>query len=498
MDKIYIVKFIAKPYPIRAEKPIVIMNEADAKSLGVFVSGRVSLSYRNRRITAIVDTTKSFVNEHEIGLYKDVNDILKVKTGDRINLTPTERPKSVEFIKKKIDGYALTSGEIYSIIKDIVDNNLSSIELSAFVTGGYISGYNLDEIVSMTEAIVKTGRQIDFGNDIVDKHCIGGVAGNRTTMLLVPIVAAAGATIPKTSSRAITSPAGTADTMEVLAPVDFDVEELQRIVQRINACIAWGGAVNLAPADDKIIQAEYPLSLDAEGHVLSSVMAKKISVGSDYILIDIPVGIGSKVPNPEKADEMKHNFIELGKRMGVAVDCVITDGSSPIGNGIGPALEARDVLLSLENNGSISLVKKSVMLAGNLLELAGKAKKGTGRRIAKRIIDSGKAKAKMMEIIKEQGGNPEIKPDDIKIGRREEAIRADSGGRVKFINNREISAIARTAGAPKDKTSGLYLHVNPGDFIGKGDALFTIYSSKGRRLSSATELANTLKPVKFV
>jgi len=491
-------KFTAKCYPIKAEKPIVIMNEADAKFLGVFVSGRVSLSYRGREITAIVNTTKSFVNEHEIGLYKDVTSVLKAKTDDKITLEPTERPKSVEFIKKKIDGYTLTSKEIYSIIKDVVDNNLSSIELTAFVTGGYMSGYNLDEIVSLTQAIVKTGRQIDFGDDIVDKHCIGGVAGNRTTMLIVPIVAAAGATIPKTSSRAITSPAGTADTMEVLAPVDFGVEELQRIVRKINACISWGGAVNLAPADDKIIQVEYPLSLDAEGHVLSSVMAKKISVGSDYILIDIPVGVGSKVPNPEKADELKHNFIELGKKLGVAVDCVITDGSSPIGNGIGPALEARDVLLSLDNNGSVSLVKKSVMLAGNLLELANKAKKGTGRRIAKRILDSGKAKAKMMEIIEEQGGNPEVKPDDIKIGKKEETIKVDGEGRVKFINNKEISAIARAAGAPRDKTAGLYLHVNPGDFISRGDALFTIYSSKNRRLKNAIELADTTKPVKYI
>ncbi|MBU4266049.1 MAG: AMP phosphorylase [Candidatus Altiarchaeota archaeon] len=491
-------KFTAKCYPIKAEKPIVIMNEADAKFLGVYVSGRVSLSHRGREITAIVNTTKSFVDEHEIGLYKDVTDILKVRAGDKIMLKPTERPKSVEFIKKKIDGYTLNYEEIYSIIKDVVDDNLSSIELTAFVTGGYMAGYNLDEIVSLTQAIVKTGRQIDFGDDIVDKHCIGGVAGNRTTMLIVPIVAAAGATIPKTSSRAITSPAGTADTMEVLAPVDFGVEELQRIIRKINACISWGGAVNLAPADDKIIQVEYPLSLDAEGHVLSSVMAKKISVGSDYILIDIPVGVGSKVPNPEKADEMKHNFIELGKRLGVAVDCVITNGSSPIGNGIGPALEARDVLLSLENNGSVSLVKKSVMLAGNLLELAGKAKKGTGRRIAKRILDSGKAKAKMMEIIEEQGGNPEIKPDDIKIGKKEETIKSDGEGRVKFINNKEISAIARAAGAPRDKTSGLYLHINPGDFVDKGDALFTIYSSKNRRLNNAMELADTLKPVKYV
>ncbi|MCG2782467.1 MAG: AMP phosphorylase [Candidatus Altiarchaeales archaeon] len=491
-------KFTAKCYPIKAEKPIVIMNEADAKFLGVYVSGRVSLSYRGKEVTAIVNTTKSFVDEHEIGLYKDVTDTLKVRAGDKIMLKPTERPKSVEFIKKKIDGYTLNYEEIYSIIKDVVDDNLSSIELTAFVTGGYMAGYNLDEIVSLTQAIVKTGRQIDFGDDIVDKHCIGGVAGNRTTMLIVPIVAAAGATIPKTSSRAITSPAGTADTMEVLAPVDFGVEELQRIIRKINACISWGGAVNLAPADDKIIQVEYPLSLDAEGHVLSSVMAKKISVGSDYILIDIPVGVGSKVPNPEKADEMKHNFIELGKRLGVAVDCVITNGSSPIGNGIGPALEARDVLLSLENNGSVSLVKKSVMLAGNLLELAGKAKKGTGRRIAKRILDSGKAKAKMMEIIEEQGGNPEIKPDDIKIGKKEETIKSDVGGRLKFINNKEISAIARAAGAPRDKTSGLYLHINPGDFVDKGDALFTIYSSKNRRLNNAMELADTLKPVKYV
>ncbi len=483
----------ARFYEIDADKPIVILNEEDAKDLGVFVSSRVKLTHAGHEITGIVDTTETLVQEGEIGVMKEVNQTLNLSDGDLVEVRSGRRPVSVEFIKKKLDGNTLKDSEIYSIIYDITNNNLSTTELSAFVTGGYINGYTIEETVALTRSMVKTGQQIDFGDDIVDKHCIGGVAGNRTTLIIVPIVAAAGLTIPKTSSRAITSPAGTADTMEVLASVEFSVEEIKEIVTTTNACILWGGAVNLAPADDKIIRVEYPLSLDAEGHLLASVMAKKVAIGSDYILIDIPVGKGAKISETPRARNLAHKFIEIGKRLGVSVECLITDGSSPIGNGIGPALEARDVLDVLDNKGPLALMNKSLELAGKILELSGRVEKGNGRNIAEEILTSGKAKEKMREIIEIQGGNPNIKPSDIEVSDKQHTVTSIRKGKVRFIDNKVISSIARAAGAPRIKTAGIYMHVGVGDSVKVGDPIFTIYAGDEGKLKDAIGLSKRLE-----
>ena len=471
------------------------MNFEDAKSLGVYVSDRAEISFNGNKTIAIIDITKSIVKEGVVAVSQEVLKLLGVKEGDKVEVKASQRPQSVDYIKKKIRGDILHGHEIKSVIQDVVNNRLSDIELSAFVTAGYINGYNMDEIVALTNAMVETGQQIDFGKDIVDKHCIGGVAGNRTTLLIVPIIAAAGLTIPKTSSRAITSPAGTADTMQILADVEFSIEELKDIVNKVHACIIWGGAINLAPADDKIIRAEYPLSLDPEGQVLASVMAKKKSVGSDYVLVDIPVGKGAKVADNETANSMAKKFIELGRRMGIRVECLITDGTSPIGSGIGPALEARDCLLALDNKGPADLINKSLDLAGILLELAGKAKKSRGRYAAEKILASGKAKKKMKEIIEAQGGNPSIKPGDVKLGKKSHTIKSGVKGNVRYIDNKAISMVARAAGAPKDSSAGVYLHVGIGECVKVGGPLFTLYSESNDKLEEAIKLTNRLQPI---
>jgi AMP phosphorylase len=490
-------KLKARLYPIESGRPVVVLNEEDAKDLQVYVTGRVRISHEDKSLTAIVDTTETFVAEGDIAIFEDVTKILNVCDNCELEVAEATRPHSVEFIKKKIDGYTLNEAEIRSIIQDVVDNTLSNIELTAFVTGGYVKGYTMDEVVAMTKAIVETGQTIDFGNNIVDKHSIGGVAGNRTTLLVVPIIAASGLIIPKTSSRAITSPAGTADTMEVLAPVEFDIDGLKAVVNKTNGCIVWGGSVNLAPADDKIIKVEYPLSLDAEGHMLASVMAKKRSVGSDYIIIDIPVGKGAKVISNERATDLAHKFIELGKRLGVLVECVITDGSAPIGYGIGPSLEARDALYALDNKGPVDLIEKSLDIAGRLLELSGKVVPGRGRAAAEKVLKSGKAKAKMLEIIEAQGGNPEVAADDIEVAANKMTIISEHKGRVRYIDNKIISSVARIAGAPRTKSAGIYLHTSVGDSVDVGDPLFTIYSASKGRLKEASDIAYKLQPIRI-
>ena len=483
-------------YEIETGKPIVVLNSDDMEGMSLHVGDRVKIIKSDKeRTTAVIDSTTKLVKEGEIGIFEEVREELGVEDGDEVVVKRAERPLSIDFIKKKVNGEHMHGNEIRQIIEDVVDNNLSEIELTSLVVASYINGYDMDETISLTQAMVETGNQMNFGDNGVDKHCIGGVAGNRTTMIIVPIMAAAGCIMPKTSSRAITSPAGTADTMEVLAKVEFGVEELKKIVEDIGGFIIWGGSVNLAPADDKIIKVEYPLSLDPEGQVLASVIAKKKSVGSDALVIDIPVGRGAKIEDRGRAVDLARKFITVGERFEIKTKCLITDGSSPIGRGIGPALEAIDVLNVLKGVGPTDLMNKSVDLAGVLLELVGKADEGMGRNMAKEILDSGKALQKMKQIIEAQGGNPEIKVEDIRLGGKTKKITALGEGRVKYIDNKMISRVARIAGAPKDKAAGLKLEVAVGQLVAPGDTLFTIYSDSDEKLGEAARYAQQTKPV---
>jgi AMP phosphorylase len=471
---------------------VVLLNRSDADDLGIHSSDRVVITER-KTFSAIVDITRTVVKKGEIGMFTGVD----IKDGTVVLVEAAERPVAIDFIKKRLLGHTLNRDEIGQIVKDIVDNKLNSIELSYFVSSAYVKSFSDDETVSLAKAIVQNGEQIKLDrHPIVDKHCIGGVPGNRTTMVVVPILAAAGLTIPKTSSRAITSPAGTADTMQVMADVEFSIDELKRIVMKTGACMVWGGAVGLAPADDRIIRVRYPLRLDPESFLVASILAKKKSVGAEIVLIDIPVGPGAKVKEMGEAKKLAHRFIEIGRRMGMEVECAITPGESPIGRGIGPALEAKDVLEVLSGKGPVDLMEKSLSLAGVGLELSKKTPRGTGYEMAKDIVKSGKAMNKMKEIIKEQGGNPKIKIKDLPIGNKKEAFKAKERGKIVGFYNNAISIIARAAGAPKDKGAGLVLHHNIGDLVKKGDSLFTIYSENESKLDDAIKAAERYDAVK--
>jgi putative thymidine phosphorylase len=426
-------------------------------------------------------------------------DELKGKSGESITLTVESKPKSIQYIKKKLKGNKLDYNEIHTIIKDIVDNKLTNIEMTYFVASTYIHELTINETVDLTNAIINTGTVLKINRyPIVDKHCIGGVAGNRTTMVVVPILAAAGLIMPKTSSRSITSPAGTADTMEVLCNVSFDTKQLKKIINKTNACMVWGGAVNLAPADDKIIKVEHPVSLDPVGQLLASILAKKKSVSTTHLLIDIPVGKGAKIEHRRDAEKLKRRFEIIGKKLGFVLKVVITDGKQPIGNGIGPALEARDVLKVFLNarDAPQDLKEKSIEIAGEILELAKKVKKGYGQKLAKDLVESGMAYKKFIEIIKAQGGK-EITPDKIKIGKYKHNIRAKKDGTINHINGKAISKIAKIAGAPKDQGAGIYLNVHLKYKVKKGDILYTIYSDSKEKLKYALHVTEELNDIEI-
>ncbi|MDK2849598.1 MAG: phosphorylase [Candidatus Woesearchaeota archaeon] len=466
---------------------VAILNLKDCEENDIHRGDRIQISSRSKSTVAIVDTTldNDFIAQGEIGFTYELSK--KISTKATVSVQPIGKPYSLNYIKKKLDGYELNDKEIFQIIKDIVDNKLSEVEIAYFAAAGYVRKFTFKETVALTEAMVNTGSILKLDSKIVlDKHCIGGVAGNRTTMLVVPILASLGFTIPKTSSRSITSPAGTADTMEVLANVALDLKDVKRVVKKTNGCIAWGGALSLAPADDAIIRVEHPLAIDAVGQMIASVLAKKKSVSSTHVLIDIPYGRGSKVDNLKKAKKLGDLFIAVGKKIGLKIKVVFTNGKEPIGNGIGPALEARDVLYVLTNHEKqpLDLREKALMLAGELIELATKRKNGYS--LAKKALDSGLAYKKMVEIIKAQGKKV-TKPEEIGLSQHYFDVKSDKSGVIKYLNNRLISDIALIAGAPKDKLAGVYLYKHTKHQIKKGETLFRVYAENKDKLNFAKE-----------
>lgn len=494
-------KFRVKNLPIgTGGSPLIaLINHEDAVQYDLHHADRLRIKKGRFEATAIIDITDSheMLLPGQIGLFQDVTKKIKSKDDDLVDIHIQQKPKSIEFIKKKMKGEEIKPDEMKHIVNDIVEGRLTEVEMAYFVASTYMHELSNKEIVALTKSIINSGETLKLRNKVVvDKHCIGGVAGNRTTMVVVPIVAAAGLKMPKTSSRAITSAAGTSDTVEVLCDVSFPIEKMEEIVKNVGGCLMWGGAMNLAPADDKIIKVEHPMSLDPVGQLLASILAKKKSVSATHVLIDIPLGKGCKTEKKSRAELLKKKFELIGKQIGMKVMVVITDGSQPIGNGVGPVLEARDVLWTLRNSEKApqDLKDKSITLAGHILELAGKAKKGQGWRIAKDILESGKALKKFDEIIEAQNAKIAY-PEQLKMAKYSKVMKAEKAGRVKHIDNHGTNRVARYAGAPHDQEAGVYLHVKKGSAIKKGDSLMTIYADSRERLRYATEAYECYTPV---
>jgi AMP phosphorylase len=470
---------------------IALLNEEDAHKLDLHHGDRVRIKKGKKTTTATLNIaeSKKAVPPGKIGLYEEVLDALSTKHNDVIDIDIEEKPIGVSYIHKKLEGGKLTKQEIDEIIKEIVKNKLTSIELTYFISACFTNGMTLQETVALTKAIVKYGSRLNIKKyPIIDKHSSGGVPGNRTTMVIVPIVAAAGLTMPKTSSRSITSPAGTADSMEVLAPVSLTLEQMKRIVLKTNACIVWGGAIDLAAADDKLIKLRHPLALDPEGMLLASILAKKAAVNSTHVLIDIPLGKDTKIKTEKRAMHLKREFIKIGKKLGIRIHVILTNGEEPIGNGIGPALEARDVLWILKRDPRRpkDLERKTIMISTKILQMAGI--KNAKKRVID-ILESGEAYKKMKEIIKAQGGNPNIDPDKIPLGKFTYTFKAPASGKITDIQNFTINKIARIAGAPKDKGAGIYFYnKHEGQKIKKGEKLMTIYAEHPVRLKYALNI----------
>ncbi len=486
-------KLRVRTYDVDASEPSVMIHDDDCIVLGVKENDRVKISGKSVWVS-LVDRSDTVLERGEILIPNFYMGRYDINEGDEVEVTHSPKPDSVMYIRKKMDNKKLTKEEIYAIVNDILESKLSKIEVSAWLTSLYINGMDLDEIANFTNAMVDTGDRIDFTREpVFDFHSIGGVPGNKVTPIVVSIVAAAGLMLPKTSSRAISSACGTSDFVETFCNVELSAEQVKEISERVGGVLAWGGSMNLAPVDDIVIKVEHPLGINPRAQMLASIMSKKVAIGANNLLVDIPMGPGTKVPTLEKAREYVRDFTELGRILGMHIECAITYGDQPVGQAIGPNLEARECIRILEGEKHpASVVEKACDLAGIILEMGGIP---DGATKARDILFSGQAHKKFLEIVEAQGGNPNLKADDLKPGQYVQEIVSVKSGYVHTIDNKMLVSIARAAGAPNDKGAGLLIMKKKGQRVEKGDVLMYIHSDNEAKGVRAKEMAIRFNPI---
>ena len=483
-------KFKIKKLFLSAGKPLVFLNEIDAEKLNLHFGERVLIKSKKKKLICLFNTLNT-LKTGIVAFSQEAAELLNTKSTKEIDLSVLPEPKSLLYIIKKLKGSKLSKEELFSIIDDISNNVLDEAEIAYFVAGVYENGMSLKETIYLTEAMSKTGFNLKWNSQkIADKHCIGGIAGNRTTPIVVSICAASGIIMPKTSSRAISSASGTADVIETITNVSLSVDQLKKVVKKTNACLAWGGALGMAPSDDKLIRVEKLLKIDPESQLIASIMSKKLAAGSTHVLIDIPYGENAKV-NLKRARKLKRKFLKVAKYFNLKLKVILTKGNEPIGNGIGPVLEIKDVFKVLKReNPPKDLEEKSIFLSGKIMEMVGFAKKGTGEKKALEVLNSGRALDKFYQIINSQGK----KKQNFKLAKYSKDILSKKNGKISSINNQDINNLARKLGCPLNIGSGIYLYKHVSDNVSKGEKVLTLYSESKIKLKDVIESISKRPP----
>ena len=473
------------------DRAIVIMRTDCHVCRAEGLSGRsqVLLSAAGREVRAALYQVESdgLLAPDEAALSEIAWEMLGVTEGAPITVTHAPALESLASVRRRIYGHRLDAPAFAGIVGDVAAARYTDVHLAAFLTASAVLPLDEQETIALTAAMIAVGDRLTWDAPVVvDKHCVGGLPGNRTTPLVVAIVAANGLIMPKTSSRAITSPAGTADTMETIAPVDLNIPALKRVVEREGGCIAWGGAIHLSPADDKFVRIERELDVDTEGQLIASVLSKKIAAGSTHVLIDIPVGPTAKVRSEQYARHLAERMRTVAAHSGLEARCVLTDGTQPVGRGIGPALEAHDLLAVLRNarGAPDDLRRRAASLAGVALEIGGKSEPGAGADLALETLADGRAWTKFQAICEAQGGM-RTPP----VAEQTHPLAAAQDGRVVHIDNRKLARLAKLAGAPDAKAAGIFMEVRLGQNVERGQPLLHVHADTAGELAYALDYA---------
>ncbi len=481
----------ARRLGLHTQHQAVVVMRSDChvcRSEGLSSRAQVLVTAGARQVQAtLFQIDGDMIAPDQVALSETAWALLGVSEGDAVEVSHPAVLDSLGKVRRRIYGDRLDRPAFLAILRDVVAGRYTDVHLAAFLTASATMPLDEQETVDLTYAMVEVGERLRWdAKMVIDKHCIGGLPGNRTTPIVVAIAAANGLIMPKTSSRAITSPAGTADTMETLAPVDLDLAAIRRVVDAEGGCIVWGGAVHLSPVDDIFVRIERELDVDTEGQLIASVLSKKIAAGSTHVVIDIPVGPTAKIRTGAAGAELAARFGAVASHFGLTVVCLLTDGTAPVGRGIGPALEALDVLAVLQNEPGApdDLRNRAATLAGAALEIGGAAAMGTGYDLAISTLTSGRAWRKFAAICKAQGGL-RAPPTAAHV----RPLLALHTGRISRIDNRKLARLAKLAGAPKAKAAGIHMDVRLGDQVDKGQPLLHLHAETAAELVYALDYA---------
>ena len=478
------------------EDLVVLINEQDAWEHGITSMDKVSLIYDDKEFVFDVNLSSHFVQRGEVGIFEDVREKYEMKGGQLVTVAFTKNTsESLEALKKWLTGKRLNQKEIFAIMKDISNNRFTDILTTYFSAMGFFFPSKDEDLYRMAKAMAETGEMLHFPGVVADKHCMWWVPGNETTMIMIPLLTSLWIKMPKTFSKAITTPAATGECVSVLMNISFSKKEIEALVKKNNCCLVRGGGLDLAPTDEKLIKVAYPLSMQSYSRTIVSIMAKKYAMGINHSLIDIPVWPTAKVPDMKTAKLLKKKYEYVGKKLGMKVHVEITSALQPIWAGVGAVMQVREVLRVLQQHEKrpMDLEKKAVYLASKIIELVGMAKGQDAEKLAYGQLISGKAWAMMQKIISAQHGNPKVHSEKLALAKIQKDVHAEKSGKVKYIDMKVVNVAARTLGSPLDLQAWLYLHKKLGDKVKKGEMIYTMYANDESKIRLAKEFLDEKK-----
>lgn len=411
---------------------------------------------------------------------------------------------ALDIIIKKRDRGRLTREEIEYFVDQYTKGKIPDYQASAFLMAVFFNGMDTDETIWLTEAMLKSGDVVDLScipGIKVDKHSTGGV-GDKTTLVIAPIVASCGVPVAKMSGRGLGHTGGTVDKFESIPGfrTSLSPEEFVNNVKEIGVAVT-GQTGNLAPADKKFYALrDVTGTVENLSLIAASIMSKKLASGSDAIVLDVKIGSGAFMKTIEEAKRLAKLMVDIGRGAGKRMVALLTDMDRPLGNNIGNALEVSEAVDILKGNGPEDLKEICIELAANMLFLAGKGDIDICRRLAIDAIEQGTALEKLIEMVKRQGGDPKVIEDTSKLPQAPFKFewKAETTGYIEKMQAEKLGIASLILGAGRkskediiDPSAGIELLKKPSDRIEEGETLAVLHTSKKDSIPEAVSVLKT-------
>ena len=471
---------------------IVMLNSEQAADYWIKDDDKISLIRKWEEFVVDVVLTDKYVRANEIGVTNDFLAEYPIMQWDTVLVSFVKNnPLSMQAIRKKLLWKKISDEEIDAIIEDIKEKKIHDLVLAYYVATSFFYKSDVHELAYTTKATAYSWDMYRFPWIVAWKYCIWWVPGNETTLVVIPILASLWLTVPKSFSKAITSPAATGECVNVLMDIEFDKQEVIRITDKVWACLVWNEKLNLAPVNDRIIKVSAPLWMEPYARMISSIMAKNYAMWINHCLIDIPMWPTAKVATLSDARRVAKRFKEIWEYLGIKMDVQITDGKQPIGKWIWACLQAREALRILQQHSDKSkdLEDKCIFLASRLLLLCGVADSmGNAQKLAIAQLKNWEARKKLQEIIKAQNWNPNIKSEDIELGKFSYDVVAQKDCVIKKVDMKLLNTMVRWLWAPKEYRAWIYLHKKLWDKVKKWQVIYTMYSPSENKMNLVKEM----------